>query len=141
MAQPIKHFSLQWHSFITTNFFRSSFSIPRHLGRTGTITDTEKETPAGNKPSEAESRGLLGRLPRLEAFTTAAAPSSPHKVANNIKGFFANKLENVIPDTGKQNVSILSRRRASKGRFTINEVVSASLIIKNRKGNSKFQLV
>ncbi|KAK6645179.1 hypothetical protein RUM43_001455 [Polyplax serrata] len=80
---------------------RFSFGIPRHLVQTGAITDTKKETPAGEKPSEAESRGLLGRLPRLETFSNAGAPSSPHKVANNIKGFFTNKLENVIPDTGK----------------------------------------
>ncbi|KAJ4434331.1 hypothetical protein ANN_22888 [Periplaneta americana] len=44
--------------------------------------------------SEGTTAGLLGRLPG------PLLEGSPHRVASSIRGFFANKFEAALPDTG-----------------------------------------
>lgn len=48
-----------------------------------------------------EAPRLTGKLP--ENFL-GGVQASPHKVASNIRGFFANKFGAALPDTGKNSI-------------------------------------
>lgn len=64
--------------------------------------DSSKIDQEGAASGGAETH-LLGGLPEtlLGSLSTAATTASPQRVASNIRGFFANRIGNAIPDTGK----------------------------------------
>jgi hypothetical protein len=82
--------------------------VEENLGTTADSSDSNT-VPAGSTETSSSALGgsLFGKLPGplLEGLA-ATAPASPQRVASNIRGYFANKFEAAIVDTGKSRVTI-----------------------------------